>query len=74
VLHYRQSNDYTTLTEVAPVLFGAALVSRLNSLRVAGAPMDFKKLTTRTVARYMKSHEGIERVSRGLLAAGLPTA
>jgi hypothetical protein len=34
MLHYRQSNDYTGLVEVAPVLFGAALVSRMNSLGV----------------------------------------
>ena len=75
MLHYRQSNDYTRLTEVAPVLFGAALVSRLNSLGVAGAPMDFKKLTMRYHCDlYMKSHQGIERVSRGLMAAGKPTA
>jgi hypothetical protein len=36
--------------------------------------MDFKKLTPRNIARYMKSHEGIERVSRGLMAVGNPTA
>jgi hypothetical protein len=72
MLRYRQSNNYAALTEVAPVLFNAALVSRLNSLRVAGAPMDFKKLTVRTVARYMKSHEGIRRVSEALVAAGQP--
>jgi hypothetical protein len=74
MLHYRQSNDYARLTDVAPVLFAAALVSRLNSLRVAGAPMELKKLTVRAVARYMRSHEGIERVSRGLVAAGNPAA
>jgi hypothetical protein len=73
MLRYRQSNDYGALTEVAPVLFNAALVSRLNSLRVAGAPMDFKKLTVRTVARYMKTHEGIRRVSEALVAAGKPS-
>ena len=49
VLHYRQSNDYIGLTDVAPVLFNAALVSRLNSLRVTGAPMDFSKLTMKTI-------------------------
>jgi hypothetical protein len=74
MLHYRQSKQYPRLTDVAPVLFNAALVSRLNSLRVAGAPTEFKKLTTRAIARYMKSHDGIRRVSRGLMAAGKLTA
>jgi hypothetical protein len=73
MLHYRQSDRYTALSDVAPVLFNAALVSRLNSLRVTGAPMDFKKLAVGTIARYMKSHRGIERVSRALEAAGRPT-
>jgi len=50
-------------------LFSAALVSRLNSLGVTGAPMDFSKLTMKTMVRYMKSHEGIRRVSVGLKAA-----
>jgi hypothetical protein len=68
VLHYRQSNDYMRLTDVAPVLFNAALASRLNSLGVTGAPMDFKKLTMKTMVRYMKSHE-----SEGLKAAGQPS-
>jgi hypothetical protein len=74
VLHYRQSNDYKGLIDVAPVLFNAALVSRLNSLGVTGAPMDFSKLTMKTMVRYMKSHEGIRRVSEGLKAAGQPSA
>jgi hypothetical protein len=74
VLHYRQSNEYIGLIDVAPVLFNAALVSRLNSLGVTGAPMDFKKLTMKTMVRYMKSHDGIRRVSEGLKAAGQPSA
>jgi hypothetical protein len=73
VLHYRQSNDYIGLADVAPVLFNAALVSRLNSLGVTGAPMDFSKLTMKTMVRYMKSREGIRRVSEGLKAAGQPS-
>jgi hypothetical protein len=72
MLHYRQSRKYTDLSDVAPVLFNAALVSRLNALGVAGAPMAFKKLTIRTLAPYMKSRSGIERVSQGLVAAGKP--
>jgi hypothetical protein len=46
----------------------------LNSLGVTGAPMDFNNLTMKTMVRYMKSHEGIRRVSAGLKAAGQPTA
>jgi hypothetical protein len=69
----RADRECLYVTEVAPVLFGATLVSRMNSLEVAGTPMDFKKLTMRTIVRYMKSHEGIERVSKGLMAAGKPT-
>ena len=68
-----QSNKYIGLIDVAPVLFNAALVSRLNSLDVAGAPMDFNNLTMKTMVRYMKSHEGIRRVSEGLKAAGQPS-
>jgi len=70
MLRYRQSKGYAELTDVAPVLFNAALVSQLNSLRVPGAPMDFNNVTIRTIAKYMKSQEGIRRVSQGLLAAG----
>jgi hypothetical protein len=73
VLHYRQSNDYRGLIDVPPVLFNAALVSRLNALGVTGAPMDFSKLTMKTMVRYMKSHEGVRRVSEGLKAAGQPS-
>jgi hypothetical protein len=51
VLHYRQSNDYAGLTDVAPALFNAALVSRLNSIGVTGAPMEFSKLTMKTMVR-----------------------
>ncbi len=72
MLHDRQSDKYTAVADIAPVLFNAALVSRLNSLCVPGAPMDFKKLTRKTIARYMKSHEGIERMSEALMAAGRP--
>jgi hypothetical protein len=61
------------ISDVAPVLFNAAVVSRLNSLGVTGAPMDFNNLTMKTMVRYMKSHEGIRRVSEGLKAAGQPT-
>ena len=73
MLRYRQSNKYIGLIDVAPVLFNAALVSRLNSLGVTGAPMDFSKLTMKTMVRYMKSHEGIRRISEGLKAAGQPS-
>ena len=38
-----------------------------------GAPMDFSKLTMKTMVRYMKSHEGIRRVSEGLRGAGQPS-
>jgi hypothetical protein len=31
--------------------------------------MDFSKLTMKTMVRYMKSHEGIRRVSEGLKPA-----
>ena len=51
VVHHRQSKDYVRLTDVAAVLFNAALVSRLNSLGVPGAPMDFSKLTMKTMVR-----------------------
>jgi hypothetical protein len=40
---------------------------------VTGAPMDFRKLTMKTMVRYMKTHEGIRRVSEGLKAAGKPS-
>jgi hypothetical protein len=72
VLHYRQSSKYSDLIDVAPVLLNAALVSRLDSLRVPGGPMAVTKLTMRTLTRYMKSRNGIERVSQGLIAAGNP--
>jgi hypothetical protein len=58
VLHHRESFNYRGLIEVAPGLFNAALVSRLNSLGMAGAPMKFTSLMTKTMVRYMKSHEG----------------
>ena len=70
MLHYRQSVAYTALTDVAPVLFNAALVSRLNSHNVTGTPMEFEGLTIRNHALYMRSHEGIRRVSTALVAAG----
>jgi hypothetical protein len=73
MLRYRQSKGYAELTDVAPVLFNAALVSQLNSLHVPGAPMDFNSVTIRTIAKYMKSHEGIRRVSQALIAAGRRT-
>ena len=53
-------------TDVAPALFNAALVSRLNSIGVTGAPMEFSKLTMKTMVRYMESHEAIRRISDGL--------
>jgi hypothetical protein len=72
MLQYRQSKQYAELTDVAPVLFNAALVSRLNSLGVAGGPMDFDKVTPTTLVKYMKTHRGIQRVQEGIIAARDP--
>jgi hypothetical protein len=72
MLRYRQSKGYTPLANIAPVLFNAALVASLNTIGIPGEPMDFKKLTLKTVARYMHTHEGIERVQKALAAAGDP--
>ena len=69
-LRYCQSKHYVALANVAPVLFNAALVSHLNRIGVAGEPMEFKKLTVKNLAKYMKTHQGIERVQKGLAAAG----
>jgi hypothetical protein len=69
MLRYRQSNAYLPLANIAPVLFNAALVSFLNRVGIPGEPMDFGKLTLKNVAKYMKSHQGIERVQKGLAAA-----
>jgi hypothetical protein len=71
-LHYRRSNKYARLADVAPVLFNSAVVSKLTSCGVGGGPMAYDKLTLKTVARYVRSHEGIRRVSEGLAAAGQP--
>jgi hypothetical protein len=72
MLHYRKSLDYALLTDVAPVLFNAALVSRLNELRVPGAPVGLTTFTPSAIARYMRQREGIELVSQGLAAARNP--
>jgi hypothetical protein len=72
-LRYRQSRACVPLANVAPVLFNAALVSHLNRIGIAGGPMDFKKLTQKTLALYMKTHAGIERVQKGLSAAAKMT-
>lgn len=71
-LRYRQSKAYARLTDVAPVLFNAAVVSFLNSAGIPGAPIDFDKVTTKNIARQMKSRKGIDRVQKGLIAAGKP--
>jgi hypothetical protein len=69
MLRYRQSADYPPLTTVAPVLFNAALVAHLNRIGVAGEPMDAAKLTVNNIAQYLRTHEGIDRVQKGLAAA-----
>lgn len=72
MLNYRQSAKYEALQKIAPVLFNAALVAHLNTLGIPGGPMEFKSLTHRNLARYMKSHQGIDRIQAGLIAAGRP--
>jgi hypothetical protein len=72
MLCYRQSKTYVPLANVAPVLFNAALVSHLNRIGVAGGPMDFKKFTVKNLAKYMKTHKGIEHVQKGIVAAAKP--
>jgi hypothetical protein len=72
MLHYRNSGAYVSLTDVAPVLFNAALVSDLDRIGVPGGPADFKKLTLKTFGKYLKTHEGIQRVQAGIAASGKP--
>jgi hypothetical protein len=72
MLRYRQERAYVPLANVAPVLFNAALVSYLNRIDVAGAPMDLKRLTLKNIATYVASRKGIERVEKGIAAAAKP--
>jgi hypothetical protein len=72
MLRYRRSKAYVPLARVAPVLFNAALVSHLNRIGITGEPMKFGKLTVKNITRYMRTHEGIQRVQRGIAAAGKP--
>ena len=73
MLRYRQSKTYAPLANVAPVLFNAALVSYLNRIGIAGEPMAFEKLTVKNMVKYMRTHQGIERIQKGLVAAGRRT-
>jgi hypothetical protein len=72
MLRYRQSKGYAQLANIAPVLFNAALIASLNALRIPGKPMGIKKPTAKNIATYFRTHEGIDRVQRGLMAAGAP--
>jgi hypothetical protein len=74
MLHYRQSSTYAPLINVAPVLFSAALVSYLNRIRIPGGPIESGKLTLKSIGKYMLARQGIDRVEKGLVAAGRPEA
>lgn len=69
MLNYRQSPRFARLLDVAPVLFNATLVSRLNTLGVADGPLG-PNLPIGQLARYLQSRQGLDRVEDGLVAAG----
>jgi len=71
-LRYKQSSKGVPIANVAPVLFNLALLSYLNQIGVPGGPMDFKKLTLKNVGKYMRSHKGLDRVQKALVAAAKP--
>lgn len=73
MLRYRQSKDYAPLLNIAPALFNAALVAYLNRIGVAGGPTEFKrKFTIKDLKKYFKARSGIDRVQKGIAAAGKP--
>jgi len=61
------------LLNIAPALFNAALVAYLNRIGVAGGPTEFKKkFTIENLKKYVKARSRIDRVQKGIAAAGKP--
>jgi hypothetical protein len=74
MLHYRQSDMYAPLINIAAVLFNAALVSYLKRIHIPGRPMETGKRTIKSIGKYMRARQGLDRVEKGLVAAGRPAA